>query len=274
MTGRAAVVVYFLKRYWLDIVTAVVAIASSYAAFRWASTSRVQLLASVTITLLATIVIILLRTRETDFHYLPLRQPSEKNNWAGYGVFEYTRMDRCFRITGSDSGFIFTRALNWSDYRVRFRFKILNKCLGVIVRAVNLSNLVMLQIGESRIRPHIRINGAWHVWEAAEVNIPIEPKLDLTFWHECLIQCDKEDVRITITRNGHIICDTVWRIPRGSVNFVLPEASIYSGGAYEPVKAIPFMINLEFGTAGFRNDADEQALVRDVLIEKLGHGVT
>ncbi len=269
MASEVRVVKYFMRRFWPDLLTGVVALILAYAAFRWVATPRLQLLGSVVVTLVATSVIIFLRTKDTDFYFEPLGRPAEKNNWVGYGVFQFSRLDGCFKITASDSGFILTRALNWSDYALRFRFKILTKCLGVIVRAVNLSNLAMLQIVESGIRPHIRVNGAWHAWEIEEANLGFEGKLDLNQWYDCAIKCDKDDVRIRIGRPGQMLCDRAWRIPRGSVNFKLQESKFYSGEGGMVPKTIPFMINLEYGTVGFRNDADEDALVREVLIEKL-----
>src|SRR6266446_4105104 len=106
---------YALRRYFPDVLTTAVAL------------------------LLAAIAILYFRVRERDFYYESLGDRKQRGRWVGYGTFEYSRMDRCFRITNSDSGFLFTRTLSWSDYEFRFRFKILTSCLGVIIRAVNLS---------------------------------------------------------------------------------------------------------------------------------------
>jgi len=260
---------YFLRRHLPEIMTAFGATLSAWAAMYFSRDTATVFLWTAVIAIATAFVLVSFRIRERDFYFESLGSRAQQSDWVGYGTFEYSRMDRCFRITGSDSGFLFTKTLSWSDYALTFRFKVLSSCLGVIVRAVNLSNLVMLQIGESGIRPHIRVNGVWMAWEAAAAGLTFRQSLDVNEWQECQIKCDKDTIRIRISQGRTVLCDKAWKIPRGTLHFALQDAAPYSGAAYDGPKTIPFAINLEYGTVGFRNDGAEEALVRDVLLEKI-----
>ena len=255
---------YFFRRYFLDILTTIVALILVGITYHFSKDPKVSFLWRSGITLVAAFMIIYFRVKERAFYFESLHRRKHQDNWVGYGTFEYSRMDRCFRITDSDSGFLFTKTLNWSDYELRFRFKILTSCLGVIIRAVNLSNLVMLQIGQSGIRPHIWVNGLWKAWEISEVALEFKQSLDTNEWYGCKIKCDKDNIRVWIGQRSTLICDKAWKIPRGQMNFVLEKGK---DGASD--KVIPFSINLEYGTVGFRNDKIEEALIRDVYIQKI-----
>lgn len=260
---------YGLRRFLPDILTTLVAVLLAWVAFQYANNDSAVFLLTVVTTLAAALVIVYFRVRERDFYYESLTNSAQQGNWVGYGTFGYSRMDGCFRITGSDSGFLFTKTLSWSDYELRFRFKILQSCLGVIVRAVNLSNLVMLQITTAGIRPHIRINGAWRAWEIAESKLDFRQPIDTNTWQVCAIKCDKDSVRVRLTQGGTTLCDKAWKIPRGTLHFELQDHGWPGETPCEGPKTIPFAINLEYGTVGFRNDGTEEALVRDVLIERI-----
>jgi len=60
-------------------------------------------------------------------------------------------------VTGSDSGGLTKVGALWENYIFTFRAKILNKCIGVIVRAQDLNNYYMFQIKNNIIRPHRRV---------------------------------------------------------------------------------------------------------------------
>ena len=117
-------------------------------------------------------------------------------DWLGEVKFEYDRVQDAFVITNSYSGFIFSKALVWSDYRFDFEFKILHASIGAIVRATNLSNLVMLQIFEDHIKAHIRINGLWLAWEPSELRFG--ERLNLNYWHRCQLDCNKGSIQIRV----------------------------------------------------------------------------
>ena len=65
--------------------------------------------------------------------------------------------DRALVVTGSDQGGLTKTGALWENYTLTFEAKIVNRCLGVIVRAQDLDNYYMLQINKSRIRPHRRV---------------------------------------------------------------------------------------------------------------------
>jgi len=257
---------YFVRRYWPEFATALVAIVAAFATYQFATSPRLQLVWSVVITLIAMFIILSLRVRERDFHFTPLDRLSDRDDWVGYGIFEYSRMDHCYRITGSDSGYLFTKALNWSDYRLRFRFKILHSCIGVIVRATNLSNLVMLQINQPGISPHFRINGVWKRWEIAETGLAFHEGLRLGEWYDCDVKCDKAAVRVRIAQARKQVCDLAWTVTPAQLNFV-----IKTDEEGTPTNAIPVPASFEYGMIGFRDHGAELALVKDVLLEKLGN---
>jgi hypothetical protein len=144
-------------------------------------------------------------------------------------------------------------------------FKIVTRCLGVIVRAVNLSNYAMLQIEHNGIRPHIRINGGWAIWEPKDVSLEFASTLSLDQWYRLFVTCDKDVVDIVLMENGgSILFERKWVIPRGWTKFLLGEEKD------SPIpNQIPFSINLDYGTVGFRNYGNEQALIKNVFIQKI-----
>lgn len=230
------------------------------------------------ISFLSAATIIYLHVREKPFHYISLQQRKHKDDWIGDGTFEYSQMYQCFIITNSDSGYMYAKCLTWNDYNLSFKFKIIRECLGVIVRAVNLSNYVMLQIHLSTqgIRPHIRINGGWRPWEAQESNLEFGESISLDDWYQCNISCENKRINIElISADGkRKIFNRGWTIPTGSIVF-----SFHQDGETKPSEdqvtsnekptLVPFPIVLDYGSIGFRNYGDEQALVKEVLIKKL-----
>lgn len=257
---------FFLKKYRIDFFTLLFAIIGYLASYIFLKSPDFSLLVNILITFIATIVLIYSKTKEKEFYFIALKSNSDKEDWLGEGTFQHDRVHGAYSITNSGSGFIFSKCLNWSDYSLDFEFKILNKSLGVILRATNLSNLLMMQIFEDGIKAHIRINGFWQAWTPAQSGLVFNKKLNLDKWFKCRIQCDKSSIRIRITnKEGHQIFDRVWKIPAGEVNYLLPVKQ-------DPVTqsvTVPFPINLEYGTVGFRNDGQEKAVVKDMLIEKL-----
>ncbi len=256
-------ILYFTKNYKFDLLTAISALISYFLAFRYAADPRTLLFLSVMITATSLFVVILLRVRDKDFYFIPLTKREDRDDWLGKGKFEYLRPQKCFVITDSEPGFIYSKCLSWSDYNLSLEFKIVNSCLGVVARAINLSNYVMLQVGENGIRPHIRINGGWRAWEAEETNLKFAKKLALDKWYRVILSCEKNSIGIKLYEDKNCVFNREWLIPHGAVMFEFKE---------EPegrVVKIPFPINLEYGTVGFRNSGTERALIKDVLVEKI-----
>jgi hypothetical protein len=261
---------YFFRKNKLEIRAFIFAAIGYCTAYVFSDQPGWRLTISVAVTLTATIIVVYSKTRDRDFYFLPLQGPNEKDDWMGEGTFQYERIQNSYIITKSYSGFIFSKSLTWSDYLFDFEFKILNVSIGAIVRATNLSNLVMLQIFDNGIKAHIRVNGLWKDWDPATANLQFSNKLDLDHWYRCRLECDKRSIRIRLhDMAGSQKFDREWIIPQGIIAFQIldasPEGQITRG-------AIPFPINLEYGTIGFRNDGMEKSAVRNVLIDKLQRG--
>jgi hypothetical protein len=122
----------------------------------------------------------------------------------------------------------------------------------------------MLQIGRTGIRPHIRINGGWCVWESKEVDLTFK-ELSLDHWYKCRLSCDKGSIGIEfINGNKEQVFNRQWNLPVGNVVFIFKR----DDNDNTPVN-IPLPINLEYGSIGFRNSGSEQSLIKNVLIEKI-----
>ena len=255
--------IYFLRNYKKEIYTTIVAIILNILAFLCAKKPNVLLALTIFINFVSLVVIIYFRSRERDFHYVSFTRREHKDDWIGKGIFQYERLEKCFSITAADPGYIYSKSLSWSDYSLSFEFKIVNECIGVIVRAVNLSNYAMLQITQNGIRPHIRINGAWYVRECNEVGLCFDQQLSLDKWYKGSLICEKGTVRVLLFDKKKEIFNRSWEIFRGSMAFKFGETEKDP----KPLK-IYFPVNLEYGSIGFRNDGSEKALIKNLLIKK------
>ena len=245
---------YFLREYKFDILASLVAVVTAILTPRY----------SVFVIFASLLAVIYLRIRDRAFYYLPLSQPRERDDWLGSSKFEYERQSQAFVVTQADPGVIYSKCLTWSNYEFSFDFKAMNTCLGVIQRAVNLANYVMLQFTLEGIRPHVRINDGWSIWEHKDAKLTFENSLSQDKWYRCKISCDNKRIRIIIAdSNGKELFDRVWDIPSGVVIIQYKHSDEY------PVSRIPFPMTLEYGSIGFRNSGHEKAFVKNVLVEKL-----
>jgi hypothetical protein len=271
---------YFFRRNYIEIFTALVAVAGYGANYYYVQKPERSFAINVAISFAAMLIFIYSKTRDRDFYFITLRRTKNKEDWIGDGTFQYERTQKAYSITNAPAGFIFSKCLLWSDYKLNFDFKILKTSLGVIVRATNLSNLVALQISETGIKPSIRINGFQQAWTPEESSLQFEKKLNLDNWYVCSVKCDKNSVGIKIfewverpdpndssetRREEKMIFDRVWKIPSGNIDY-----NVGDGLVWEAMKnIIRFPINLDYGTFGFYNADANNALIKDVLIEKL-----
>jgi hypothetical protein len=214
------------------------------------------------------LLLIFIRGRDADFAYFPFLSSKEHSNWIGNGSFEHVNSALAFKITNSHNGFIYSKTLHWVNYRANFKFKIVNESVGIILRAVDLSNYVMFQIFEDHIKPHIRVNGLWVVYDSKRTanppfleHVTINPKLSKDKWYQLRTVCDKSLITMSIQENRKDILDRTWTIPQGTVLFPLMIQP-------SPMD-IPFPMNLDYGTIGFRNHGEEMAFVKDLLVEKI-----
>lgn len=255
---------YSLRSNRIDIFGFLLAIGSALIAYRYAQNQQLLLIFGILIPFILLTIVIYSKIKDKPFYFISLTDRKEKDDWIGRGQFEYSRVNNCFQITKADPGCIYSKCLNWDNYKYGFDFKIRKACLGVILRAVNLSNYIMMQITEKGVRPHIRINGAWTVWESESVNLVFPKNLLLESWYKCEFVCDKETINVRIYNENKKILDREWEIPQGSLTFPFKREE----NDPKPI-TIPFAINLEYGSVGFRNSGNEKALVKNVLIEKI-----
>jgi len=256
---------FLIKGYKFDLLTASFALGLYYISFRFANDPKTILLLSFSITLISVISIVTLRLKDKDFYFIGLTNPHDKDDWIGRGIFDYRRTNKGFLITESEPGYIFSKTLSWNDYKYEFDFKILNDCLGVVVRAANLSDYIMFQIRPYGIRPHIRVNGGWAKWEAKESGLEFAKNLSLDNWYKCCVTCEKDIINIQIWEKDNSIFQRSWSIPHERFGFPFPQKDD------DPTKTtiIHFPVNLDYGTIGFRNAGNEKALVKNVLVEKV-----
>lgn len=206
---------------------------------------------------LAYLALFFLQRKEKAFFYVPFFRRTERREWLGSGTFEYVSTIDAFQITKSHNGVIYSKTLLWTNYRLNFDFRIENKSLGIIARAVNLSNYLMFQILENKIRIHIRINGMWY-WPP---EIEFNSSLHLRQWYRAEMECHAKRVVIKISDHTQEVFSTVWDIPEGTA-----PCEVFNEG--ESVGIVNFPIELDYGAVGFRNHGEELALIRDLFIQK------
>jgi len=256
---------YFLREYIYELLTTIFTLISTiFTSLLYNNQPKVQFFLALVIIFVSLITIIYLRMKEKDFYFISFKNRKHKDDWIGRGVFEYSRTENCFMISNSDSGYIYAKSLTWSDYRVSFEFKILRSCLGVVLRAVNLSNYAMLQINTKGIRPHVRVSGGWYVRECKDVDLCFEKELSLDKWYKCILSCEKGSINIKLFNKESNFFNRNWDIPEGSLFFDFKKDE----NDTHPAR-IAFPINLEYGSVGFRNSGEEKSILQNLLIEKI-----
>ena len=255
---------FFAKENWQELLSSLGAVTTTVLSI-YIQNELWNIIFSVTTVIILLLLIILLKKKQKKFFYLSMLKRDNVQGWLGTGKFEYKSISKSFYISHNDPGHIFAPTLNWSDYSFSFLFKIENVCVGAIVRAVNLSNFIMLQIRENGIRPHIKINGSYKAFEFEETGFSFTEKLSKDEFYKCYIRAENNQLYIKISLLDHMIFQRVWNIPTGTMIFEFKETSEDT----KPKASIPFPINLEYGSVGFRNSGNESALIKDVLVEKL-----
>lgn len=227
------------------------------------------------LTILLILSFFIYHNRVKNFYYISLTDAKHDNGWFGKGNFNYDRTNKCFAIEGISTGkdayelesvYIYKNCLSWSDYEFNFDFKILNSCAGIVIRAIDLSNFIMLQINKKGIRPHIKINEYWAIFEAEPTNLKFNKELSPDEWHRCVINCERNTVYVKLLCKDILLFDRSWNIP--SRLHIIKKLD-----NKEKTKKIivpPWIpINLYNGSIGFRNSRYEKALIRDIIIKEL-----
>jgi len=255
---------YTIKNYKYDLISVAVATILNLINFQYYEDPRNKLIVSVAIIFLSLTAIIYFRVRDKGFYYVSLRSRRDRDGWLGQGRFDYIKSEKCYEVTDAHPGYIFSKCLTWSDYRLSCDFKIINSCLGYLVKAINLSDYVLLQVGLVGIRPHVFVNGAWQVWEYKDTGLAYETPLSMDKWYKIVLCIENRNINIKILERRKKLFDRNWEIPKGALifQFKKDEKDI------EPA-SIPFQINLEYGSVGFRNAGRERGFVKEFLIEKI-----
>lgn len=179
-----------------------------------------------------------------------------QTNWDFKGNWRMAER-KTLLVTGPDgTGGISKVGAQWENYTFTFKARIIRDCLGVIVRAQDLDNYFMFQIGTDKIRPHRRVavpmapvpakhdqqaqgttpqmqqiqfSVGWQVFDP-----PMPLNRTLNTWFNCKITTRGESVTIRIDDEIVLQAESFLKIPTGKV--------------------------------GFRNSGAEEALVRNVKV--------
>lgn len=254
----------FLRQYKNDILTVIVNITLIIVALPYSAINpSIILFVSTLVLIFSFFVIVYFRTRDKDFYFRSMDSSGFEKEWTGIGKFNYITSERCFEITNSDSGYIFPKTILWDDYIYTSEFKISTISIGYIVRATNLSNCIMLQFFEDRIKFHVRRTAQWIFIN----ELIFDEKLSKDHWHTVRIYCEKRSIRINIKQKNQTMFDQHWIIP-DTVNFIFNNGEITEDGKLKGISTVQ-QIDYDFGAIGVRNSGEERAFIKNITIEKL-----
>jgi hypothetical protein len=175
-----------------------------------------------------------------------------QDNWDFEGPWRIT--NKTLLVKGSNAGIggITKVGAQWENYTFTLEAKIINQCLGVIVRAQDLSNYYMFQIWADRIRPHRRATVPVVETETSSSyggKQQLTPVKSITIW--------QADPPTPLTRpliNWFKVKVTV----RGqSVFLYINEDLVFQKDSF---------LDIPTGKVGFRNWNSEEAHVRNVKV--------
>jgi len=137
--------------------------------------------------------------------------------WDFIGPWKITD-DNILIVTGSDEGGMTKNGADWENYTFTFKAKINSKCIGVVVRAADLNNYYMLQIGQNQIIPHrrmsypkikralgdhtlieIEVQTGWQVYK----DLSVEHNTELNKWFKGTIIVKGQSISLYI--NGELV---------------------------------------------------------------------
>ena len=205
-----------------------------------------------------------------DFYYISLTNDKYGKNWSPFGNCGFDTKEKCFYVAGRpynsnyDSLFFYNDCITWSNYKFTFDFKIVNVCFGALIRTLNRSNFVMLQINLDKIKPHIRINDNYAKFEVDQTKLNLTDSLSIDEWYKCIIICNRTKISIKIKDKKKIILDKHWEIPEANLSVDNTKTNL--------------PINFYYGTIGFKasraeeadlKNREEKAYFRNVLISKI-----
>ncbi len=251
-----------LKLYKYELIAFTVDTFVAYFAFHFRD-NVVVFVSSVFILIASLILIIYEKTKDKDFYFISLDKPGDDNDWVGRGTFKYIRNERAYEITNSSVGFIYPKTSLWDDYYFEGDFKILKTSLGLIFRAQNLSNCVMIQIFTDSIKSHLRMNGEWIVYSDNKTGI----NLSNDCWYKVQSYCEKRKIRIKISSNNKVLLDRHIAIP-DNIAVVVRQETSKDDKIQEEIRQV-MNVDFDFGSFGLRNYGNESALIKNIYAEKL-----
>ena len=217
----------------------------------------------------------ILSNKLKSLYYISFTIRNHDKGWYGKYKenFLFDDSKRSFSIKGNraigidafdkESVIIFSNCLNWSNYIFSFEFKIIKECIGAVVRATNPSNFIMMQINKTYIKPHIKINEYWAIFDPNKEGLVFSNEISYDEWYKCELNCDRNKINIKITKSQKTEFDRQWNIPDRIFKIRHPEKKEY-------VELPPYIpLNIHNGTIGFRNSFKEEALVRNVLVKEI-----
>ena len=245
--------------------------AGAVLAYRFYQEPGLQFTSLIVLAVTSYLIIIFLKLKSRDFYHIFFDKYDDKEDWVGSGTFEYYPNDEAFLIKDSDAGFIFSKCLNWIDYEMSCEFKILKNTLGVLIRATDLSNKLMLQLNikANGIRPHLWANGGYLVQEPKESELEFETPLKEGRWYKLKTDVYKDSIKIQIYENSKSILEKHWDIPTALLSFPIREKDKKQGDTRNPIGMLDIRKDYSYGTVGFRNGHGEKALIRKLLIKKI-----
>jgi len=167
-----------------------------------------------------------------------------RRNWDFTGEWRIVEKGTLL-VDKSPAGGLTKAGAQWENYTLKFRAFIVNKCLGVVVRAQDLNNYYMFQIRKDKIRPHRRVavpaivkrtvaggnnkdlseettddfdinyKVGWQLFE--ENNIDISPPLE--GWFDVQLTVRGESVSLYINKELLLQLESFLKIPCGKVGF-------------------------------------------------------
>ncbi len=161
-----------------------------------------------------------------------------QSNWDFEGQWRIPEKGTLLVTGPQDAGGITKVGVQWENYTFSFKARIIRDCLGVVVRAQDLSNYYMFQIRIDSIRMHrraaipmiskeieqqeqptsqmqlIKFNIGWQIFDP-----PTPLNRTLNGWFDFRITVRGESVLIYIDDNLALQTDSFLKIPTGKVGF-------------------------------------------------------
>lgn len=182
-------------------------------------------------------------------------------NWdfdGGWRIVDREFLKGTLLVTGSDeqpeAAGITKIGAQWENYTFTFRALIRNECLGVIVRAQDLSNYYMFQIRTDKVRPHRRVTVPVierRATSQSEEQAHVEPIRFVTGWDI------PGHLQTSITPELESWFDVKVIVRGQSVSLYVNDDLVSHQDSY---------LHIPTGKVGFRNCGSELALVRNVRV--------